>query len=113
MYLYVIFYPSYLVVEMIKITVLFSLCGRLKLLIQWLPSNFVILKVMINTYMNFPADTTINCNKATFWWLYYNKQMAALGGKSTYLSVVEELKTNLMSLVIFISLIICSTCFGH
>jgi len=27
--------------------------------------------------------------------------------------VVEELKTNLMSLVIFISLIICSTCFGH
>jgi len=27
--------------------------------------------------------------------------------------IVEELKTNLMSLVIFISLIICSTCFGH
>ena len=26
---------------------------------------------------------------------------------------VEELKTNLMSLVIFISLNICSTCFGH
>ena len=25
----------------------------------------------------------------------------------------EELKTNLMSLVIFISLLICSTCFGH
>ena len=30
-----------------------------------------------------------------------------------YATVVEELKTNLMSLVIFISLIICSTCFGH
>jgi len=28
-------------------------------------------------------------------------------------NLVEELKTNLMSLVIFISLIICSTCFGH
>ena len=27
--------------------------------------------------------------------------------------IVEELKTNLMSLVIFISLIICSTCFEH
>jgi len=27
--------------------------------------------------------------------------------------LVEELKTNLMPLVIFISLIICSTCFGH
>ena len=27
--------------------------------------------------------------------------------------IVEELKTNLMSLIIFISLIICSTCFGH
>jgi len=27
--------------------------------------------------------------------------------------IVAELKTNLMSLVIFISLIICSTCFGH
>ena len=27
--------------------------------------------------------------------------------------IAEELKTNLMSLVIFISLIICSTCFGH
>jgi len=27
--------------------------------------------------------------------------------------IVQELKTNLMSLVIFISLIICSTCFGH
>ena len=27
--------------------------------------------------------------------------------------IVEELKTNLMSLVIFMSLIICSTCFGH
>ena len=27
--------------------------------------------------------------------------------------LVEELKTNLMSLVIFISLIICSTCFEH
>ena len=26
---------------------------------------------------------------------------------------VEELKTNLLSFVIFISLIICSTCFGH
>ena len=29
------------------------------------------------------------------------------------LTTFEELKTNLMSLVIFISLIICSTCFGH
>ena len=27
--------------------------------------------------------------------------------------IAEELKTNLMSLVIFISLIICSICFGH
>ena len=27
--------------------------------------------------------------------------------------IVEELKTNLMSLVVFISLIICSTCFEH
>jgi len=27
--------------------------------------------------------------------------------------IVEELKTNLMSLVIFISPIICSTCFEH
>lgn len=36
--------------------------------------------------MDFPSGTTINCNKATFW--YYNKQMAVLGGKSTYLSVL-------------------------
>ena len=27
--------------------------------------------------------------------------------------IVEELETNLMSLVIFITLNICSTCFGH
>ena len=27
--------------------------------------------------------------------------------------IVEELETNLMSLVIFITLKICSTCFGH
>ena len=27
--------------------------------------------------------------------------------------IVEELKTNLMSLVIFITLNMCSTCFGH
>jgi len=27
--------------------------------------------------------------------------------------IVEELETNLMSLVIFITLNMCSTCFGH
>jgi hypothetical protein len=33
--------------------------------------------------------------------------------KETVNLTVEELKTNLMSLVFFISLIICSTCFEH
>ena len=32
---------------------------------------------------------------------------------NNYLKIVEELETNLMSLVIFITLNICSTCFEH
>ena len=90
MYLYVItLYPSYLVVEMLKITLLFSLCGRLKLFIQWLPSHFTILPVSINMYIYFPSNTTIYRNKAMFWYLCYNKQMAVLGGKYIYLSKLK------------------------
>lgn len=85
---------------MLKITLLFSVCGRLKLFIQWPPSHFVILQILLNTYMDFPSNTTIYCNKATFWQLYYSKRMAVLGGKSYIVSVLKFLSSTLPITVI-------------
>jgi hypothetical protein len=43
--------------------------------------------------MDFPSDTTINYNKATFWYLYYNKQMAVLGGSLHIYQYLEFLSS--------------------
>ena len=58
-----------------------------------------------NVWLKHNIGLVSNLSKFSTWKCFSNMLILIL--------IVEELKTNLMSLVIFISLIICSTCFRH
>ena len=59
------------------------------------------------------SNAYLSCQMLMYCYLHYNKYTALLAGANTYYLIVEELETNLMSLVMFITLNICSTCFSE